>query len=99
MTTQEGRPTSGGVAPGTAPSEEPVRPSERRSWWQRLIANRDTRRAFACLLGFLVLAVMLGPEGSSTAPLSGVTGALFTPRVLIFLGLGVATAAIMMAQA
>jgi branched-chain amino acid transport system permease protein len=99
MTTQEGRPTSGGTAPGTAPPEEPVRPSERRSWWQRLIANRDARRAFACLVGFLVLAVMLGPEGSSTAPLSGVTGALFTPRVLIFLGLGMATAAIMMAQA
>ena len=99
MTTQEGRPTSGGVAPGTAPSKEPPSPPERRSWWQRLIANRDARRAFACLVGFLVLAVMLGPQGSSTAPLSGVTGSLFTPRVLIFVGLGVVTAAIVMAQA
>ena len=99
MTTQEGRPTSGGVAPGTAPSKEPPSPPERRAWWQRLIANRDARRAFACLVGFLVLAVMLGPQGSSTAPLSGVTGSLFTPRVLIFVGLGVVTAAIVIAQA
>ena len=39
---------------------------------------------------------MLGPEGSATAPLSGVTGSLFTPRVLIFVGLGVARLALVM---
>ena len=100
MTTQEGRPTSGGGVTGDGPCQGAGSPQPSgRSWWQRLIANRDARRAFACLIGFLVLAVMLGPEGSSTAPLSGVTGSLFTPRVLIFVGLGVATAAIMMAQA
>ncbi len=51
------------------------------------------------MVAFLILAVMLGPEGSATAPLSGLTGSLFTPRVLIFVGLGGALALVMTAQA
>ena len=63
------------------------------------MANRNFRRAFGCLVGFVVLAVMLGPTGSATAPLSGITGSLFSPRVLIFIGLAVASWSIITAQA
>ncbi len=85
--------------PPTGPSQAPPRPAVRRSWWQRTKANPNFRRTLACIIGFLVLAVMLGPEGSATSPLSGVTSSLFTPRVLIFLGLGLAMAGIMIGQA
>ena len=100
MTTQEGRgPLGPGVLPVTPRPEGTPPPLDRRSRWQRLKANRNSRRAFGCIIAFLVLAVMLGPEGSATAPLSGLTGSLFTPRVLIFVGLGIALALVMTAQA
>jgi branched-chain amino acid transport system permease protein len=100
VTTQEGQhPVGTGVLPRTGRSQSTARPPVRRSRWQRLKANRDFRRALGCVIGFLVVAVMLGPEGSATAPLSGLNSSLFTPRVLIFLGLGLAMAAIMTAQA
>lgn len=51
--------------------------------------NPQSRRFFAFIMGFLVLAVMTGPSGSITAPLGGFTGSLGHPRVLVFLGLGV----------
>jgi branched-chain amino acid transport system permease protein len=51
--------------------------------------NPQARRFTAFILGFLVLAVMTGPSGSITSPLSGFTGSLGHPRVLVFLGLGV----------
>jgi branched-chain amino acid transport system permease protein len=38
----------------------------------------------------LVLALMTGPSGGASAPVSGFTGSLFHPRVFIFLILGVA---------
>ena len=91
MTTQE-RALGPGISPRTGRPEASPPPADRRSRWQRLTANRNFRRAFGCMIAFLVLAVMLGPEGSATAPLSGLTGSLFTPRVLIFVGLGVALA-------
>jgi branched-chain amino acid transport system permease protein len=101
MTTQEGRRPPGPDAPSTTtpPGAARRRPAARLSWWQRLKANRDFRRAFGCIIGFLVLAVMLGPEGSATSPLYGLTNSLFTPHVLIFLGLGLAMAGIMKTQA
>lgn len=101
MTTEEGqRPPNTRTLPPTGwPAGTTPRPADRRSRWQQLKANRNFRRTIACVIGFLVLAVMLGPEGSATAPLSGLTGSLFTPRVLIFLGLGLAMAGIMMSQA
>jgi branched-chain amino acid transport system permease protein len=89
-----------GVLTGTGPgdgSQPPLEPHQSR--WQRLMANRNFRRAFGCLVGFVVLAVMLGPTGSATAPLSGITGSLFSPRVLIFIGLAVASWSIITAQA
>ena len=88
-----------GVLTRTSPggqTDEPVEP--RQSRWQRLLAARNFRRAVGCLVGFVVLAVMLGPEGSATAPLSGITGSLWSPRVLIFIGLGLAAWAVMTAQ-
>jgi branched-chain amino acid transport system permease protein len=100
VTAQEGqRPVGSGVSPLAGRPEGTPPPQDPPSRWQRLKANRNLRRAFGCLIGFLVLAVMLGPEGSATAPLSGLTGSLFTPRVLIFVGLGVALALVMTAQA
>jgi branched-chain amino acid transport system permease protein len=89
--------TTGVLAPARPSKRTPAAP-EQRSPWQRLKANRNFRRGFSCVIGFLVLAVMLGPEGSASAPLSGLTGSLFTPSVLIFVGLGVALAFIMAAK-
>jgi branched-chain amino acid transport system permease protein len=89
-----------GVLTGTGPADESQPPLEpHQSRWQRLLANRTFRRAFGCLVGFVVLAVMLGPSGSATAPLSGITGSLFSPRILIFIGLAVASWSIVTAQA
>jgi branched-chain amino acid transport system permease protein len=100
VTTEEGQlPPGTSVLSSAGPPERTPRPADRQSRWQLLKANRNFRRTIACVVGFLLLAVMLGPEGSSTAPLSGLTGSLFTPRVLIFLGLGLAMAGIMVAQA
>ncbi len=100
MTAQEGKRPLGSGAPPLAGRPEGTAPHlGRPSRWQRLKASRNFRRAFGCMIAFLVLAVMLGPEGSATAPLSGLTGSLFTPRVLIFVGLGVALALVMAAQA
>jgi len=65
------------AAPGT-------RPRMRRIW-----ASSEARRGVACVAGGLVLAVMTGPEGSATAPLSGFTGSLFHPRVVGFVVFGV----------
>lgn len=89
---------AGAVVTAERPPTRRLPPSlERRSRWQRLIANRDFRRLFACVISLLVLAVMLGPEGSSTAPLFGVTRSLFALRALAFLAVGVALALVMMA--
>ncbi len=91
------RAVTGVLAPA-APTKRPPPAPERQSGWQRLKANRNFRRSFGCVIALLVLAVMLGPEGSATAPLSGLTGSLFTPRVLIFLALGVGLALVLTAQ-
>ncbi|MGP8163765.1 MAG: hypothetical protein ACLQAN_08360, partial [Acidimicrobiales bacterium] len=60
--------------------------------------NDEIRRLFACVFGMLVLALMTGPSGSNTAPVSGFTGSLFHPRVLAFLALGVGLWAVITAQ-
>jgi branched-chain amino acid transport system permease protein len=60
--------------------------------------NPDVRRLFACIFGFLVLAIMTGPSGSSLAPTSGFTGSLLHPRVFVFLALAVALWAVIAAQ-
>ncbi len=54
--------------------------------WQR---SQLVRRLVACVLAMLLLALMTGPSGNAAAPLSGFTGSLFHPRVLIFVVLGV----------
>src|SRR5579863_590492 len=77
-------PVRTGMANGAGPGGRDGGPG-----WRRLLENKDLRRLFACVAGFLVLAVMLGPNGGPAAPLSGFTGSLFTPQVLIFVGLGV----------
>ncbi len=60
----------------------------RGSALRRLWTSEDARRGFACVVGGLVLAVMTGPEGSSTAPTSGFTGSLFHARVIGFIVFG-----------
>lgn len=55
---------------------------------RRLWTGTDARRGFACVVGGLVLAVMTGPEGSATAPTSGITGSLLHPRVIGFVVFG-----------
>ncbi len=87
------------TAPGTPAARPPAGPEagaqpavtwdERPTAWARLVSSVDARRAFAYLVGFLVLAVMTGPSGSSSAPTSGFTGSLFNPRVFWFIGLAV----------
>jgi branched-chain amino acid transport system permease protein len=48
------------------------------------------RRLGGWILGALILALMTGPSGNNSAPTAGFTGSLLHPRVLVFLGLGVA---------
>ena len=48
------------------------------------------RRLGGWILGALIVALMTGPSGSDSAPTAGFTGSLLHPRVLVFLGLGVA---------
>jgi branched-chain amino acid transport system permease protein len=50
----------------------------------------DLKRLLLSVGGFLVLGIMLGPSGSSSAPLSGITGSLFHVRVFYFIGEGLA---------
>jgi branched-chain amino acid transport system permease protein len=78
----------------SAPSTGGPRLSRR----QQLLANHDFRRAFGCVVGCLVLAVMTGPSGSAAAPLSGFTGSLFNLRVFIFIALGIALWLLMTAR-
>jgi branched-chain amino acid transport system permease protein len=56
---------------------------------RRLRDSADLRRLFACVGGALVLAVMTGPSGSITSPLSGITGSLGNTRVLAYIAIGV----------
>ena len=56
---------------------------------QKLRSSAGTRRLVSCVLGALLLAVMTGPSGSSSAPTSGFSGSLFHPRVFIFIALGI----------
>ena len=56
-----------------------VVPGPRGPRWRELADSKEFRRALSFVLAFLVLAVMTGPSGSATAPLSGFTGSLFAP--------------------
>lgn len=62
---------------------------------RQLVDQRTARRLFACVVGALLLGVMTGPEGSITAPLSGLNGSIGNMRVLWFLGIGVVLFALM----
>lgn len=56
----------------------------------RRFSDRDSlRRLGACVVGALVAALITGPSGSVTHPTAGITGALFHPRVVVFVLLGV----------
>lgn len=55
-----------------------------------VISREDLKRLLLSVGGFLVLGIMLGPSGSSSAPLSGFTGSLFHVRVFYFIGEGIA---------
>jgi ABC-type branched-subunit amino acid transport system permease subunit len=48
------------------------------------------RRGIGSLLGFLALAVMTGPSGSASAPLSGFRGSLLNLRIFWFIGYAIA---------
>ena len=54
----------------------------------RLALGPDGRLLGCCLAGALLLAVMTGPDGSSSEPTSGITGSLQWPRVFGFLIFG-----------
>src|SRR3954454_23336993 len=55
-----------------------------------LFANELVKRAFACLAGALVLALMIGPqEGSQDDYGLAFRESILKPRVFIFLGIGV----------
>jgi len=73
-----------------APTPASDRPASREAWTLVISVWRNSyaRLFVASMLAGLTLAVMSGPEGSATAPLSGITGSLATPRVYYFLGFG-----------
>src|SRR5579863_8956945 len=54
------------------------------------VSTDSGRRLGGWILGALIVALMTGPSGSAGAPTAGFTGSLLHPRVLVFLGLGVA---------
>ena len=56
---------------------------------RKLRHNTELRRLCACVAGALILAIMTGPSGSITAPLSGISGSLGNTRVLAYIALGV----------
>ncbi len=58
--------------------------------WQRVRENADVRRLVACLLAGVVFALMTGPDGSVGDPTKGFRESWAMPRILLFLGLGVA---------
>jgi branched-chain amino acid transport system permease protein len=62
-------------------------PVRRALAWVR---TESGRRLGGWILGALILALMTGPSGNTGAPTAGFTGSLLHPRVLVFLGLGVA---------
>jgi hypothetical protein len=75
----------------TAPASLEHEPGTARSTRTLLVdvwRNSYARLFVASMLAGLVLAVMTGPEGSATAPLSGITGSLSAPRVYWFLAVG-----------
>ncbi len=51
--------------------------------------NPQVRRLGACLFTGLILALMTGPNGTNRDFYVGLKGALFHPRLLVFLGIGV----------
>lgn len=63
-------------------------PASRGAPWG--LGRNDAKRCAVTVGGFLVLAVMLGPSGSSSAPLSGLAGSLLHVRVFYFVGEGLA---------
>ncbi|HWE66168.1 MAG TPA: branched-chain amino acid ABC transporter permease [Acidimicrobiales bacterium] len=71
---------------------------DRRVRLKALWVDPAARRLVACLIGSLVLALMTGPSGSTTAPTSGFTGSILNTRVFIFLALGVVLWLLMTAQ-
>jgi branched-chain amino acid transport system permease protein len=78
---------------GKAGAQRPVTPpppAGQGSSLRRLTDQPDLRRLVACLFTMLVLAMMTGPDGSITAPTSGITTSLAAPRIFGFLGAGVA---------
>ena len=54
------------------------------------VSTDSGRRLGGWILGALIVALMTGPSGSAGAPTAGFTGSLLHPRVLVFLGIGVA---------
>lgn len=62
-------------------------PATGRSAWA--LTRTDLNRLAICLAVGLVMALMTGKAGSTTAPTSGITGSLFRPKVLIFIAIGV----------
>jgi branched-chain amino acid transport system permease protein len=58
------------------------------SRWREISERPNLRRLIACLLGSLMLALMTGPDGSNSSPLSGFSGSFGNPRVFGFLAFG-----------
>jgi branched-chain amino acid transport system permease protein len=54
------------------------------------VRTDNGRRLGGWILGAVIVALMTGPSGNTSAPTAGFTGSLLHPRVLVFLGLGVA---------
>jgi branched-chain amino acid transport system permease protein len=69
-------------------AEAPV-PGPGAARWRALgVGRKDAQRLVGCLVVGIVLALMTGKSGSTTAPTSGFTGTLGRPRVVIFLAIG-----------
>jgi branched-chain amino acid transport system permease protein len=70
-------------------ADAPVRRPHGSGLAMLALGRRDLTRFIGCIAVGLVLALMTGKSGSTTAPTSGITGSLGRPKVVIFLIIGV----------
>lgn len=88
MKLDAGQPSPGGPARTARTAAQTGGVAPMAGALQRLFKNEGFKRLLLCVGGFIVLAIMLGPSGSGSAPLSGFTGSLFHVRVFYFIGEG-----------
>jgi branched-chain amino acid transport system permease protein len=77
-----------------APPAPDDRANETLEQLEAILSNKYLHLFVASEMFGLLLAVITGPSGSASAPLSGFTGSLSQPRIWTFLGVGAALFAV-----